>query len=462
MILESLAIFTPAMLAGFGLVQLLWKDQRISALALKLFVGAGLGIGLTSCLYFFRLLAGPGQGGYLMIQIGLLIVVLFALLWQKRIPGRVSLPATTLTPVQILMTVIAVLVTGIALYFLVSAARLAPHGDYDAHAIWNLRARFIYRSGDAWQDAFSPLINRDFHMDYPLLVPLSVVGGWNTLGSEVLRIPTVLSMVALLGMAGTMYCTLVHLRSVSQAALAVILLLATPDLLLYSTFQTADIPLTYYFVASASLLILAHHENDRRLMLLSGLMAGLAAWTKNEGLTFVLLMTGCTLLLFAKQGAYPALLAFLGGTAFPLLTVLLFKTLVSANNDLFADNPISQIVPRLLDGERYARIFTHLLPELGRLGDWPISILVVLLVYGWTMGAAKNLSRAEKAVWLIPLSQLTIYLLIYLITPHDLDWHMNYSMSRLLIHVFPLALFAFFLVFNTPEDVLSQSSIHGA
>lgn len=456
MILQSLAVFTPAMLAGFGLVHLLWEDQRISALALKLFLGAGLGIGLTSCLYFLRLLAAPGQGGYLVIQIGLLILVLLALVWQKQIPRRIRISSMNVTPVQIMVTLIAILVAGTALYVLVSAARLAPHGDYDAHAIWNLRARFIYRSGDDWQNAFSPMINRNFHMDYPLLVPLSVVGGWNTLGSEVLRIPTVLSMVVLMGMAGTMYCTLVHLRSISQAALAVVLLLATPDLLLYSTFQTADIPLTYYFVASASLLILANTENDRRLVLLSGLMAGLAAWTKNEGLTFVLLMTGCTLLLFANQGAFRSLLAFLGGTAFPLFTVFLFKTLVSANNDLFADNSLFQIVPRLLDLGRYARILTHFLSELTRVGGWPVSILLVLFVYGLIMGAVKTLSRAEKTVWLIPLSQLAIYLFIYLITPHDLDWHMNYSMSRLLMHVFPLALFAFILFVKTPETVLGQ------
>lgn len=462
MILQSLAVFTPAILAGVGLIQVLWRNQKPAALAVKLFLGTGLGIGLTSCLYFLRLLAAPGQGGYLLIQVGLLLLVLLALLRQKWNSWRVSPPSTTLMPVQILLTVVAILVSAVALYFLVSTARLSPHGDYDAHAIWNLRARFIFRSGEAWENAFSPLVNRNFHMDYPLLVPLSVVGGWNTLGVEALRIPTVLSMLFLMGMAGTMYFTLVHLRSVSQAALAAILLLATPGLLLYSTFQTADIPLTFYFVASVSLLILAQHENDRRLMLLSGLMAGLAAWTKNEGLTFVLLMAVCTLVLFAERRVFHELVAFLGGTAFPLLTVLVFKTWVSANNDLFANNPVLQIVPRIFDGERYARIFTHLLSELGGLGDWPVSILVVLLVYGWIMGAAKNRSRAERAVWLIPFLQLAIYLLIYLITPHDLDWHMNYSMSRLLIHVFPLALLAFFLVFNTPEDVLSHPSIHGA
>ena len=73
----------------------------------------------------------------------------------------------------------------------------ATNIGYDAQAIWNLRARFMYRSGNAWEAAFSPLINRNFHMDYPLLVPLSVLGGWTTLGGEVLRVPSMLSMLFL-------------------------------------------------------------------------------------------------------------------------------------------------------------------------------------------------------------------------------------------------------------------------
>ena len=142
----------------------------------------------------------------------------------------------------------------VAVYFLVIYSRVAPHGDYDSQAIWNLRARFIYRFGDAWENAFSPLINRNFHMDYPLLIPLSVVGGWNTLGSEVLRVPTMLSMLFLFGMAGTIYSVIAYLRSSSQAAIAVILLLATPGLLLFSTFQTADIA-SYVFFSCLSKLV---------------------------------------------------------------------------------------------------------------------------------------------------------------------------------------------------------------
>jgi hypothetical protein len=102
------------------------------------------------------------------------------------------------------------------------------------------------------------------------------------------------------------------------------------------------------------------------------------------------------------------------------------------------------------------QILTHLISELLHLGNWPISIIAVLLVYGWIMGIRNSGSLPEKVLWVIPLSQFTIYMLIYVITPHDLEWHLNYSMSRLLIHLFPLALLSFFLFVNTPEAALNK------
>jgi len=72
------------------------------------------------------------------------------------------------------------------------------------------------------------------------------------------------------------------------------------------------------------------------------------------------------------------------------------------------------------------------------------------------MGIKRPGSFAEKFVWIIPLSQFVVYLLIYLITPHDLEWHLNYSMSRLLIHLFPMALCSFFLFVNPPETVINK------
>jgi hypothetical protein len=456
MILKSFAVFFPALLAGFGFIHLLWKSDEISGFVLKIFLGVGLGLGITSCFYFLRLLLFPGQGGYLLIEAIFLTLVIIALVIRKRISFNVDFEFLSFTPIQILLGLAAIFVGAVALYFLVTYARIAPHGDYDAQAIWNLRARFIYRSGDAWQNAFSPLINRDFHMDYPLLVPLSVVGGWNTLGSEVLRVPSMLSLLFFFGIAGVAFSFIAGLRSNTQATIATIILLATPSLLLFSTFQTADIPLTYFFLASAGLLVLAGRENNRGLFFLSGMMAGLSAWTKNEGIPFAILLMSCTVLVFGISNAKTNLFSLLAGMVLPLLIVILFKVKISVSNDLFTNNGLAEILPKLSEPTRYLQIFTHLLSELVHLGNWPISIIAVLLIYAFVMGIKRLNHANEKALWIIPLTQFAVYMLIYVITPHDLEWHLNYSMSRLLIHLFPMALCSFFLFVKTPEAVLNK------
>jgi hypothetical protein len=456
MILKSFVVFLPALIAGLGFVHLFWKNDQLAALALKVFLGIGLGLGITSCLYFLRLLLFPGQGGYLLVETIFLALVLIALFVRRRISSHTTFKPLSFTGIQILLGLTITFVVVMVLYFLVISSWVAPHGDYDAQAIWNLRARFIYRSGDTWQNAFSPLINRNFHMDYPLLIPLSVVGGWNTLDGEVLRVPAALSMLFLFGMAGVMFSLIAYLRSGSQAAIATTILLATPGLLIFSTFQTADIPLTYFFLASAILFVLASNESNRNLLFLSGVMAGLSAWTKNEGIPFAILMIICTLFVHGIRQARTNLFSLLAGMAFPSLTIVLFKTIVSVNNDLFTHNGLVEITSKLVTPSRYIQILTHLISELIHLGNWPISIIAVLLVYGWIMGIRNPGSLTEKVLWVIPLSQFTIYMLIYVITPHDLEWHLNYSMSRLLIHLFPLALLSFFLFVNTPETALNK------
>lgn len=456
MILKSFLVFLPALVAGAGFAHLLWKDDSFSALGLKIFVGVGAGLGITSCLYFLRLLLFPGQGGYLLIELVCSALVLIVLLAKKRTSFHIPDRRIQLSPMQLLLGLTVISVAILSLYFLVIYARIIPHGDYDAQAIWNLRARFIHRLGDSWRTAFSPLINRNFHMDYPLLIPLSVVGGWNTLGSEVLRVPALLSILFLFGMAGITFSVICCLRSSSQAAIAVLLLLATPALVVFSTFQTADIPLTYFFLASASLLVIAGKENNRRLLFLAGLMAGLSAWTKNEGIPFAILIILCTIFIFGIRQAWMYLSSLLAGMLPPILTIVTFKTFISVNNDLFVNNGFYQILLKLLTPARYTEIFNHFLSEFIHLGNWPISIILILAIYGSIMGLKGLRDPAERVFWILPFAQFVIYMMIYVITPHDLEWHLNYSMSRLLIHLFPLGLCAFFLFVNTPESVINK------
>lgn len=115
------------------------------------------------------------------------------------------------------------------------------------------------------------------------------------------------------------------------------------------------------------------------------------------------------------------------------------------------------MIGKVLEPTRYLQILTHLATEFLHLGNWPISIIAILLLYGWIIGIRQPDNWAEKAAWIVPAAQLTMYMFVYVVTPHDLQWHMNYSMSRLLIHLFPLALFSYFLFVNTPEAALNKA-----
>ena len=456
MILESLSTFLLAWAAGVGVAHLAWRSLNPWSLPLKVFLGIGLGLGMTSCLYFLRLVFFPGQEGYLLLQGIIFFIVLILLYLQKRLSLDFPVRSISFSKTNLLFGLAVIVILALALLYSLVSARTAPHGDYDAHAIWNLRARFIFRLGDEWQKAFSPAINRDFHMDYPLLVPMNVTGGWNSLDEEVTRVPAVQAMLFLVGLGGVMFSALAYFRSSGQGALAMIVLLATPYILQFSTFQTADIPLSYFFLASAVLLLLAVYETSAGLLFLCGLMAGLSAWTKNEGVSFASITAVIVLVLFYKQG-WRSYFSFFGGMVLPVLTLLVFKTVLPGRNDLLVDNGLLQIIQKITDSDRYRTILQHLGPETTGLGGWPFSILVLLTAYGLIMGRNRSI-RHGPILWIVlmVMAQFLAYFGIYLITPNPQEWQIMYSMSRLLIHLFPMALLVFFLVIRTPDDLTNS------
>ena len=57
---------------------------------------------------------------------------------------------------------------------------------------------------------------------------------------------------------------------------------------------------------------------------------------------------------------------------------------------------------------------------------------------------------------IILLVQLLGYFATYLVTPRDLEWHLAFSLTRIIYHVFPTALFLLFLVTDPPESIFSQ------
>src|SRR5262249_1534243 len=94
--------------------------------------------------------------------------------------------------------------------------------------------------------------------------------------------------------------------------------------------------------------------------------------------------------------------------------------------------------------------------QLRFFGDWVTPIVLVLVFYSLLVGldpaVKQRLSRFLPLMTV--LLSFVAYFLVYIEIPHDLQWHLGTSLDRLLMQLWPSALFAFFVVLNSPENIL--------
>jgi hypothetical protein len=97
-----------------------------------------------------------------------------------------------------------------------------------------------------------------------------------------------------------------------------------------------------------------------RPLLLAGLTAGLSAWTKNEGLLFLLALTAGRGWVVVRAQGWRAWLGeartFAMGLAPILLMIVYFKARLAPPNDLMSDQGFRETAARLLDVTRYLEV----------------------------------------------------------------------------------------------------------
>jgi hypothetical protein len=66
-------------------------------------------------------------------------------------------------------------------------------------------------------------------------------------------------------------------------------------------------------------------------------------------------------------------------------------------------------------------------------------------------------ARMQPA-WLaaLPALQFLGYFAVYVLTPHDLVWHMGTALTRLILHLSPAILFLFFCALPAPERTIAS------
>ncbi len=453
-----------AVLIGWLAVRLLLPlggmRPRWAGWAMEVSLAAGLGMGITSVLFFLLLLCGAGRPAFVVGAEALLLLALAALAYRLR--KRAAPEAGPAAPgfaygwIAAIVFAVAALMAGIAFF---DQAGANPFGEWDAWSIWNVRARFLAAPGEAYRNAWSPLLGHT-HPDYPLLLSGFVARSWKYFGGEVPQsVPIAAAFLFQFGALGLLVSAAALARGTVAGLAAGMLLLASRAYLLQGPSQYADVPLSYFILGALAVLLLLDRAGParNRAAALAGCLAALAAWTKNEGMLFFVVFVAIYALAETRASGLAAAGArlrwLLIGAAPVLLVVLGFRFLLAPAADPFLTQGAGKAVAKLGESARWGKIARSFYREALNLGGgWTHPLLLACI-----LAAGLRFRLAEHRKWVLfagPVVALMLagYFGAYLVTPSDLDWHLNTSMGRLYVQIWPAALLVLAVALRRLED----------
>ncbi|MBD3305464.1 hypothetical protein GF339_03710 [candidate division KSB3 bacterium] len=452
---------------GYMLVALTWPDpaSENQTIWCQGFLAIGVGLGVSSFTSLGVLVvSGSSHFEGLFITEILLLAILVSLHRFRQQSLQPSLQVPAPHPSSKLLFGLCVLAVSLAVGIFLLRSLENPHGESDAWTFWNLRARLFFRSGEHWRTVFSQG-NWSFPT-YPQLIPLHVVRVWTYLGRESVAGPIVVALLFTFATLGVMVTGLRLLRGLTQGVLGGILLASTPYFLKHGAAQYADVPLGLYLLATFVLLCLQDRVSPPRYSLLAliGICMGLAAWTKNEGLLFVvsvlLARGGVLLIVRAPRRRYrQEILRFVWGGLPIALLMAYFRIFLAPQHGSASSPEITHLWAMLTDFSRYVvtgkAFLRQLIEPYSLVYSTPIAVLVIYAVLlGLNREHLRNAGVLTSLLALV--GMYGGYFLVYITTPHDLTWHLNTSLSRLFLQLWPSTIFVAFMIISTPAERRQQ------
>jgi len=454
-----------ALLIGFLLVRAFDPVRNLkpswAAILFDAALGACVGIGLTSII--FLLLDGAGAASRTAIfGIDIALVAVLAWQWRGTRFGHEPRYASDGAKSGFRWTWLLTVAFGIALVTvwarLVQTAIALPVGDWDAWALWNLRAKFLAGPDGAWRYALSPLLTNS-HPDYPLLLSAFVARAWKAGGVVDTLAPAVTALVFFAALIALLVSAVALVRGAASALLAGLVILSTSSLLAWAPSQYADIPLACYYLGAIALIILhgSSAADGRWALFWAGVCAGLAAWTKNEGNAFLVCIFVVFLTFALWQRRMGTVLSragwLLAGATPGLLLTLWLKFFLAPASDPLVTQGLSGLA-RLHDVNRYTQVAGAFFNNLFHLGSGAAHPLILLAILGILV--RWQLEERYKKPVLIATAVLALVFLsycgVYLMTPSTLAWQVQSSFDRLVLQVWPSFLLVFFVVLRRVED----------
>lgn len=469
-----LAVFSP-ILIGTSIIAILFPKDSLEKdnLLIGICLGIGLGLGITSSLAFLWLVTvGQLTSKYFIGEFGLAgclaLLAGYLIFASKETQSDPILCSNTEDGnLGWLKNIFLILLFFSVAAFLLKTFGDSPHGKWDAWAIWNFRARWLFRGGDQWAYAFSNYVV-DSHPDYPLLIPVSVFRGWNFIGKDMVTVPILIAGFFTFGSILLILSAIALFRGKNQGYLAAIVVLLTTKFLKEGTHQYSDLPLAFYILSTIILFSIRQRYPTAalRIMYLAGLTTSCAFWTKNEGLVFCVLIILVhfigDMIIKDWRRSFKEFSSFLLGLTPVLCALIWFKLKFAPPNDIVNLNRLSNLWNNLLDFDRYQKVLVAFAEEIFFFND---GVFILLAGYLSISGINKVLlkDRPFFAQGLLLVLILGCYFFTYVIFSYNnlntLEWHLSSSLDRLVIHIWPALVFLFFYGVKGPEK--SRAAIKG-
>lgn len=330
-----------------------------------------------------------------------------------------------------------------------------PLKDWDARSIWFFHGKMIYEAETicreaGWQHPSVAVT----HPDYPKLIPaLSaqsayIIGFWNEYFPKIsllfILIPAIILIFSFAERSYSFVFLLLLIpfsfyrwlwNGYMDGYFAMFLSLA---MLLFGRYL---IRLTFIDLAASisCLTVLLYLKNEGLLAVLSGMITIILFALLSNNIKTVNILQG----LSRRKWSY--------GTAtltaiFPLLIWSFYKRLWGLESDLqiFSLGAITRILTRLHDGS-YLLIMQSMYEQL------KIPVMLLGLIYFASIARKISLSKNH----LSPLVTGGIYCLgifvVYLLTPQDLSWHLQYSIDRTMLPITGCIYVTCYMIFKKIE-----------
>lgn len=331
-------------------------------------------------------------------------------------------------------------------------ASALPVSGWDSWAIWFLKAKVFFIEGSV---PAGFLIDPSFgysHPDYPLMIPLAVSWIYTVIGvadDSIARLIYPLQYGALLAL---FYFFVKAASGVRTALVFTALLSLTPILVMHASGLAvkvgglytgdyagyADLALSACFMGSASFIYLYLRDGKTSQFLCAVLFLSIGAWTKNEGLTFA--MIGLLILWIGsvKTGKRAGYLIAASIAVFAVFVApwAVYKAGLGIGSEYAGRAGLAVSFDGLT---RLPVIIRYLAREL--------FLLTGLFSFTWWLWMAGSLINIRGQIKLpilslnvLALGQLGVYVFVYMITPADLEWHLQTSLDRLSLQLLPLFL----------------------